>query len=112
LEITADNNEQIKNFKLAAFDVVNIRRLAVYEKPEVVTISGAVNYSGKYALANKKEKIYDVIQRAGGLTAVANIDGVKIKRPIQAKQIEELENVNLNLGKKDSIQNKLTKKYN
>jgi protein involved in polysaccharide export with SLBB domain len=110
LEITADNNEQIKNFKLAAFDVVNIRRLAVYEKPEVVTISGAVNYSGKYALANKKEKIYDVIQRAGGLTAVANIDGVKIKRPIQAKQIEELENVNLNLGKKDSIQNKLTKK--
>ena len=110
LEITADNNEQIKNFKLAAFDVVNIRRLAVYERPEVVTISGAVNYSGKYALANKKEKIYDVIQRAGGLTAVANIDGVKIKRPIQAKQIEELENVNLNLGKKDSIQNKLTKK--
>jgi protein involved in polysaccharide export with SLBB domain len=110
LEITADNNEQIKNFKLAAFDVVNIRRLAVYEKPEVVTISGAVNYSGKYALANKKEKIYDVVQRAGGLTAVANIDGVKIKRPIQAKQIEELENVNLNLGKKDSIQNKLTKK--
>jgi protein involved in polysaccharide export with SLBB domain len=38
------------------------------------------------------------------------MDGVKIKRPIQAKQIEELENVNLNLGKKDSIQNKLTKK--
>lgn len=110
LEIKADNNEQIKNFKLAAFDVVNIRRLAVYEKPEVVTISGAINYSGKYALANKKEKIYDVVQRAGGLTAVANIDGVKIKRPIQAKQIEELENVNLNLGKKDSIQNKLTKK--
>jgi protein involved in polysaccharide export with SLBB domain len=110
LEIKADNNEQIKNFKLEAFDIVNIRRLAVYEKPEVVTIIGAVNYSGKYALANKKEKIYDVIQRAGGLTAVANVDGVKIKRPIQAKQIEELENVNLNLGKKDSIQNKLTKK--
>ena len=59
---------------------------------------------------NKKEKIYDIIQRAGGLTAVANVDGVKIKRPIQAKQIEELENVNLNLGKKDSVQNKLTKK--
>jgi hypothetical protein len=41
---------------------------------------------------------------------VANIEGVKIKRPIQAKQIEDLENVNLNLGKKDSIQKKLTKK--
>ncbi|TRX20866.1 sugar transporter [Flavobacterium franklandianum] len=110
LEILAENNEQIKNFELAPFDVVNIRRMAVYEKPEMVTVSGAVNYTGKYVLANKKEKIYDVIQRAGGLTAVANIDGVKIKRPIQAKQIEAIENVNLNLGKQDSIQNKLTKK--
>ena len=110
LEITPDNNEQIKNFALEPFDVVNIRKMAVYEKPEMVTISGAVNYTGKYVLASKKEKIYDVIQRAGGLTALANLDGVKIKRPIQSKQIEELENVNLNLGKKDSIQNKLTKK--
>ena len=110
LEITAGNNEQIKNFELAPFDVVNIRRMAVYEKPEMVTVSGAVNYTGKYVLANKKEKIYDVIQRAGGLSSVANVDGVKIKRPIQAKQIEDIENVNLNLGKKDSIQDKLTKK--
>jgi len=110
LEIFAGNNEQVKNFILAPFDVVNIRRMAVYEKPAMVMVSGAVNYTGKYVLVNKKEKIYDVIQRAGGLTSVANLDGVKIKRPIQAKQIEELENVNLNLGKKDSIQNKLTKK--
>uniref|UniRef100_UPI0037523F23 SLBB domain-containing protein n=1 Tax=Flavobacterium sp. TaxID=239 RepID=UPI0037523F23 len=110
LEITADSNEQIKNFELEPFDVINIRRMAVLEKPEMVTVSGAVNYSGKYVLFNKKEKIYDVIQRAGGLTSVANLDGVKIKRPIQAKQIEDIENVDLNLGKKDSIQNKLTKK--
>lgn len=110
LEINAGKNEQIKNFELMPFDVVNIRRMAVYEKPEMVTVSGAVNYTGKYVLASKKEKIYDVIQRAGGLTAIANLDGVKIKRPIQAKQIEELENIDLNLGKKDSIQNKLAKK--
>ncbi|HEY6142127.1 MAG TPA: SLBB domain-containing protein, partial [Flavobacterium sp.] len=110
LEIIAGNNEQAKNFELEPFDVVNIRRMAVYEKPEMVTVTGAVQYSGKYVLAGKKEKIYDVIQRAGGLTSIANFDGVRIKRPIQAKQIEELENVNLNLGKKDSIKIKLTKK--
>jgi hypothetical protein len=32
------------------------------------------------------------------------VNGVKIKRPIQAKQIEEVESINLNLGTKDSIQ--------
>ena len=110
LEITSENNEQIKNFELKPFDVVNIRKMAFYEKPEMITISGAVNYTGKYVLANKKEKIYDIIKRAGGLTSVANLDGVKIKRPINAKQIEDLENVNLNLGKNDSIQKKLNKK--
>jgi protein involved in polysaccharide export with SLBB domain len=76
----------------------------------MVVVIGAVNYSGKYVLVDKKEKVYAVIQRAGGLTTTANLDGVKIKRPIKAEQIEALENININLGKKDSIQNKITKK--
>ncbi|MHB1107963.1 MAG: SLBB domain-containing protein [Lutibacter sp.] len=107
LEITAENNEQLRNFKLKPFDVVNIRRMAVYEQPKMVTVSGAVPYAGKYVLVHKKEKIYDVVLRAGGLTALADVEGVKIKRPIKSRQIEDLENVNLNLGKNDSIQNKL-----
>ena len=109
-EISTDSNEQLKNFQLRPFDVINIRRVAVYEKPQQVSVKGAVNYTGKYALVQKKEKIYDIIQRAGGLSSLADPNGVKIKRPIQAKQIEDLENINLNLGKKDSIQNKLENK--
>jgi protein involved in polysaccharide export with SLBB domain len=110
IEITPDNNEQAENFSLLPFDVINIRKMAVYEKLEMVSISGAVNYAGKYVLASKKAKVYDIVKRAGGLTSVANIEGVKIKRPIQAKQIEAVESVDLNLGTKDSIQNKLEKK--
>jgi protein involved in polysaccharide export with SLBB domain len=110
IEITPENNEQAVNFSLFPFDVINIRKMAVYEKPETVTISGAVNYAGKYVLVSKKAKVYDIVKRAGGLTSVANIEGVKIKRPIQNKQIEELESINLNLGQNDSIQDKLSKK--
>ncbi|NGY37413.1 sugar transporter [Flavobacterium sp. XN-5] len=108
--ISPDNNEQASNFALLPFDVINIRKMAVYEKPEMVTISGAVNYAGKYVLANKKAKVYDIVERAGGLTSLANVNGVKIKRPIQAKQIAEVESIDLNLGTNDSIQNKLKKK--
>jgi protein involved in polysaccharide export with SLBB domain len=99
IEITPENNEQAENFVLAPFDVVNIRRMAVYEKPEMITITGAVHYPGKYVLADKKEKLYSLIQRAGGLTPLANNRGMKIKRPIKAKQIEELENVNFDVNK-------------
>ncbi|AOW08160.1 SLBB domain-containing protein [Flavobacterium gilvum] len=110
IEINPESNEQATNFELKPFDVVNIRRMAVNDKPEMVLIGGAVAYPGKYVLVNKKEKIYSVIQRAGGLTSLASLNGIKIKRPIKKDQIEALENVNMNLGKKDSIQNKLKKK--
>ncbi|WP_433813747.1 SLBB domain-containing protein [Flavobacterium johnsoniae] len=104
LEITADNNEQIKNFVLKPFDVINIRRMAVYEKPEMVKVSGAVTYPGKYVLANKKETVYNIVMRAGGLTSIANLDGMKIKRPIKEEQIEQLESINLNLEKKETLE--------
>ncbi|RXM48185.1 SLBB domain-containing protein [Flavobacterium sp. YO12] len=124
LEITADNNEQVKNFVLKPFDVINIRKMAVYEKPEMVKVSGAVTYPGKYVLANKKETVYNVVMRAGGLTSIANLDGMKIKRPIKEEQIEQLESINLNLEKKqftedgkelntkgkDTLNSKLSKK--
>ncbi|MEA9413138.1 SLBB domain-containing protein [Flavobacterium sp. PL02] len=111
LEITADNNEQIKNFALMPFDVINVRRMAVYEKPEMVKISGAVSYPGKYVLANKKETVYNVVMRAGGLTSIANLDGMKIKRPIKEEQIEKLKSIDLNLTKEDTLrEKKLAKK--
>jgi protein involved in polysaccharide export with SLBB domain len=119
IEITPGNNEQAENFVLAPFDVINIRRMAVYEKPEMVSVSGSVKFPGKYVLANKKEKVFSVLQRAGGLTPLADIRGVKIKRPIKAKQIEELESVNFDVDKnvldeavvkKDTVKNKALKK--
>ncbi|MDN3671908.1 SLBB domain-containing protein [Flavobacterium branchiarum] len=106
LEINEGNNEQIKNFELMPFDVVNIRRMAVYEKPEMVKISGAISYPGKYVLANKRETVYNVVMRAGGLTSIANLEGMKIKRPIKEEQIEKLKSIDLNLRNGDSLKEK------
>ena len=112
IEITPENNEQAKNFVLAPFDVINIRRMAMYAKPEMVSVTGAVNYTGKYVLATKQERIFSVIQRAGGLTSMANLYGVKIKRPIQSKQIEEIETVDFSVTNSAdaNTSEKLTKK--
>jgi hypothetical protein len=62
-----DNNEQSLNFSLLPFDVINIRKMAVYEKPEMVMISGAVNYAGKYVLLTSESLRH--CERAGGLTS-------------------------------------------
>ncbi len=109
-EISAENNEQADNFILKPFDVINIRRIAVYEKPEMVTIKGAVAYPGKYVLENKKEKVYNIVMRAGGLTSVANIEGMRIKRPIKQEQIEKIKDLDLSLATSDTLNKKLNKK--
>jgi protein involved in polysaccharide export with SLBB domain len=97
IEIEPNRNEQVVDFKLEPFDLINIRKIAVYEKPQTVVVSGAVNYPGTYVLSRKKERLYDVIQRAGGLSSRANLEGVRIKRSIKTKQKEDLANVNSNL---------------
>lgn len=110
LELTPENNEQIKNFALEPFDIINIRRMAVYEKPETVSVSGSVIYPGKYVLANKKESVYSIVMRAGGLTGDANFEGMKIKRPIQKDQIEDIQNTSVNVegnNSEESLSKKL-----
>ena len=114
LEISTLNNEQLENIQLQPFDVVTVRRLPVYEKPTFVTISGSVLYPGKYVLANKQDKIYDVIVRSGGFLSTANIQGLKILRPIKGQQIEDLEKVNENIvaKKAENSADKLKKELN
>ncbi len=110
IEINASNNEQLDNIKLQPYDVINIRKVPVFERPELVVVTGEVIYPGKYVIENKDERIYDIIKRAGGLSPQANIEGVKIKRPIKAQQMEDLDRIDLNLGQGDTIQNGLTEK--
>lgn len=110
LELTPENNEQINNFALEPFDVINIRRIAVFEKPSTVSVIGSVVYPGKYVLANKKESVYSIVMRAGGLTSTANIEGMKIKRPIQKDQIEDIQNTSVNVegnNSEESLSKKL-----
>jgi protein involved in polysaccharide export with SLBB domain len=109
LELTPENNEQLKNFTLEPFDVVNIRKMPVYEIPSTVIVNGSVVYPGKYVLANKKESVYSVVMRAGGLTEDANFEGLKIKRPIKKAQIEDIENVSTNVNGNNS-EDELSKK--
>ena len=112
IEITPESNEQANNFILSPFDVINIRKMAMYEKPEMVSVTGAVNYTGKYVLATKRERVFSVIQRAGGLTSLANVYGVRVKRPIQSKQIEEIATADFSVANiaDDNTSDKLTKK--
>jgi protein involved in polysaccharide export with SLBB domain len=69
-----------KGFELQPFDKVFIRQLPGYARQAVVRITGEVAYSGDYALSSKKERISDLIKRAGGLTPDAYPTGAMLTR--------------------------------
>jgi protein involved in polysaccharide export with SLBB domain len=82
IEISPETNEQLKNIFLHPFDLVSIRKMPIYNLPDLVSLAGAVQYPGHYAISSKKETILDLVNRAGGLLPVAASNGIKIQRTI------------------------------
>ena len=83
-----------KDIKLQNLDKVIIHENLNFIEKEPVFINGEVNVPGTYPLINDDESLYSVINRAGGLTSNALVNGIVIMR----KQINYtsglLENLN------------------
>jgi protein involved in polysaccharide export with SLBB domain len=79
------------NLPLQAFDVITVRRKAGYAVPEIVTVTGQVQYPGPYALRSTNERVSEVLMRAGGYTPDAYPEGMFLKRYKTEEQKRELE---------------------
>lgn len=69
-----------KKLFLKPFDKVYVRLLPRYEEQKNVLISGEIFYPGPYALKDKKERISDLIAKAGGLKSEADLGSAKFTR--------------------------------
>ena len=69
-----------ENIVLQPLDVVTITKKVGYTLPEVITISGQVQSTGKYTLSSRVERVSDIVKRAGGLIGEAYGEGAYIKR--------------------------------
>ena len=80
-------------FVLEPYDQVFVRRSPGYAEKINVTVAGEVEFEGDYALNVRNERLSDVIEKAGGLTEFAYIDGARLERqmtPEEYKQAQEL----------------------
>jgi protein involved in polysaccharide export with SLBB domain len=68
------------NFRLKPFDIVSVYGLPGYEKQRTIKVVGEVLYPGYYTIQKKNEKISEIIARAGGLSASADVEGGTLKR--------------------------------
>jgi protein involved in polysaccharide export with SLBB domain len=72
--------EEDRMFLLQPFDRVYVHRRPDYQTQRTIRIEGEVMYPGTYTLSNRNERISDIIERAGGLTAEAYMPGARLVR--------------------------------
>jgi len=86
LSLSAENAA----FELMPFDQVFIRKSPDYEIQQPVTVKGEVLYPGEYIITNKNERISDLVERTGGLTSYAYLEGARLIR-LNPEYYKELE---------------------
>jgi protein involved in polysaccharide export with SLBB domain len=68
--------DQKQNLPIRDEDIVSIRKKPeFFDKPIFVTLSGEVKYPGVYALKSRKDRISQLVARAGGPTDIAYLKG-------------------------------------
>ena len=82
-QVDVDQNLKLlgEKFILQPFDMISVRSESGYEIQRQVRIEGEVIYPGTYTVIRKNERISDLVERAGGLTALAYAKGASLKRP-------------------------------
>ena len=76
-------------FALQPYDEVQVRKSPAYAEQQNVTISGAVNFSGEYAMTSKEFRLSDLVRLAGGLSEVAYAKGARLIRQMTDEEREQ-----------------------
>jgi len=69
-----------QNIVLKPYDVISITKKVGFTDNQIVTISGQVQFEGKYSLTSRVERVSDILRRSGGLISDAYGKGAFIKR--------------------------------
>ena len=92
-ESTSTLENKNEKVYLKPFDIVSVRYEKGYSIQIKVSLKGEVSYPGEYAITTKDERISDLIDKAGGLSPYAYIQGATLyrkKSDIEKKLQDEL----------------------
>jgi protein involved in polysaccharide export with SLBB domain len=89
LSIRDKDSAVMDTLTLQPFDEVVIRPSPAYFPQKNVFVEGEVLYRGKYTLESKGDRISDLVQRAGGLTPQAYVQGAILVRKRSLNRTEQ-----------------------
>ena len=69
-----------KAFTLQPFDIVQVRKSPVAQKPIRVTVEGEIAFQGSYTMEKKNQRLSDIIKAAGGVIPGSYVRGARLIR--------------------------------
>lgn len=80
-------------FVLEPFDEVHVRKSPSHNDIKSVTIKGAVNFSGDYAMRSRDYRLSDLVEDAGGISSSAYPQGARLYRVMTDEERAQREDV-------------------
>jgi len=74
------------SFYLEPYDEVRVFMSPSYSTQMHVSVEGEVNFPGEFSMSTRDERISSLIQKAGGLTDLAYVQGIRIYRKVTAAE--------------------------
>tara|TARA_B100001564_G_scaffold193278_1_gene162422 strand:+ start:1757 stop:4183 length:2427 start_codon:yes stop_codon:yes gene_type:complete len=84
------NLDSSKNIMLEVNDNIIVRSKQGYKEKDFVLVRGLVKKPGYYAIKNNVYSVFDIIKDFEGFLPDAELNGVKIKRPVNLELIKKL----------------------
>lgn len=86
LDLNLKMDNSIK-FELKPYDIIRIRKSPNFRPQANVTISGEVTFPGGYTLLSQKERVSDLVRRAGGTTGNSYLKGAVLYRHVNEEEL-------------------------
>ncbi|MBO6587215.1 MAG: SLBB domain-containing protein [Gracilimonas sp.] len=90
-------DDKLDEVELQPFDQVFVRKSPSYEVQQTVRVTGEVMYPGEYTISNRNFRLSDLIEKSGGPTDFAYVEGASLTRNYG----QDIENLSINL--EDSV---------
>lgn len=80
-------------FELAPFDEVHVRKSPINNLIKSVTVDGAVNFKGDYAMNSHNYRLSELVKDAGGFASAAYPQGARLYRKMSEEEKAQRENM-------------------
>lgn len=78
-------------FVLKPYDQVAVRKSPSYSEQQNVSVAGAINFEGTYAMSNKNYRLSDLVNAAGGLSSLGYAKGARLERKMTDEERQQQE---------------------